>query len=104
VSVSGTLGGATVGQQYEIDVYSSRPEDGVPGAAGTGSLYGGRTFLGRATVTSSTANTRNGVLTFAIQVPAAGAVLGDYITVMSTNLRPPASTSSGFSPARELTL
>jgi parallel beta-helix repeat protein len=104
VSVTGTLGGAVVGQQYQIDVYSSRPEDGVPGPARTGTLYGGRTFLGRMNVTSSSVNTRNGVLTFAVQVPAAGAVLGDYITVMSTNLRPPAGTSSVFSAARELTL
>jgi hypothetical protein len=38
-------------------------------------------------------------------VSAAGAVLGDYVSVMATNLRPPAGTSSAYSEvAREITL
>ena len=105
VSLTGTLSSAVIGQQYQLDVYSSRPEDGVPGGDGGGTLYGGRTFLGRVTVTATTTNTTSGVLSYAVQVPSAGAVLGDYVSVMATNLRPPAGTSSVFSEvARELKL
>ena len=105
VSVTGTLSSAVIGQQYQVDVYASRPEDGVPGTAGSGELYGGRTFLGRVTVTASMANTRDGILTFSAQVPAVGVVLGDYVSVMATTLRPPTGTSSAFAAeARELTV
>ena len=90
LAVTGTIAGVTAGQQYQLDVFASRPEDG---SRTTGTGYGGRTFLGRATVTASA----NGTMSYSIQVPAAGANLGDFVTVMSTNLRPPAPTSSAFS-------
>lgn len=98
--VTGVLADVRAGQQYQLDVYSSRPEDGVPqGSTGLG--YGGRTFLGRVTITSRS----SGTLPFTATVSAAGAVLGDYVTVVATNLRPPASTSSVYSEvAREITL
>jgi parallel beta-helix repeat protein len=104
LAVTGTLASAVIGQQYQIDVYSSRPEDGVP-AGGTGTGYGGRTFLGRVTVTATSTNTRSGLLSYSATVSSAGAVLGDYVSVMATNLRPPAGTSSAYSEvAREMTL
>jgi parallel beta-helix repeat protein len=104
LAVTGTLANAVIGQQYQIDVYSSRPEDGVPGG-GTGTGYGGRTFLGRVTVTATSTNTRSSLLSYSVTVSAAGAVLGDYVSVMATNLRPPAGTSSAYSEvAREITL
>lgn len=94
LAVSGTLQGATAGQQYQVDVYASRPEDG------NGSSYGGRFYLGRATVTAA----KNGSLAYSIQVPAGASRLGDFVTVMATNLRPPSPTSSAFSAAQQIVL
>jgi parallel beta-helix repeat protein len=94
LDVRGTLTGATAGQQYQLDVYSSRPEDG------NGTAYGGRTYLGRATVTA----TANGTMSYSIQVPAGVSRLGDFVTVMATNLRPPALSSSAFSAGRAIVL
>ena len=98
VQVKGTLAGVVSGQQYQLDVFSNLPTDGT---AATGAGFGGRLFLGRVTVTAATSGTIN----YSITVAASGASLGDFISVMATNLRPPAATSSAFAAiARSLQL
>lgn len=98
VQVKGTLTGVVAGQQYQLDVFSNLPTDGN---AATGARFGGRTFLGRVTVTAAT----SGTMPYSITVSAAGSSLGDFISVSATNLRPPAATSSAFaSIARTLKL
>jgi parallel beta-helix repeat protein len=88
--VTGSLAGVKAGQQYQLSIYSNRPEDGdVETLAG----YGGREFVGRVTLTFS----RSGTRSYSVKVPAGGVDLGDYISVMATTVRPPAGASSAFS-------
>lgn len=98
LSLLGELNGVRAGQQYHVDVYSSRPDDGD---AESGVGYGGRTFVGRVTVTASSGRP----LPFSLKAPAGGVHLGDFISVVATTVRPPAGASSAFSEiAREVTL
>ena len=97
IMVTGTLTGVTAGQQYQVDVYSSLPENGTL-ATLTG--YQGQTYLGQGTITAQT----SGTLPFTISVTSTGAQLGDVVTLNVTTLRTPAGTSSGFTTlARRIT-
>jgi parallel beta-helix repeat protein len=90
LSLTGSLAGVRAGQQYQLSVYSNRPEDGD---AATGTGYGGRDFVGRVTLTASA----SGTLRYSVKLPAGGVDLGEFISVLATTVRPPAGTSSAFS-------
>ena len=78
-----------VNQQYVVDVFLNQPADGNPA---TGSGYGMRTFLGRATVTIGPTGT--GAFSLAVNLPSGTSSVGQYVTATATTVRASADVSA----------
>ena len=96
------LNASLLNQQFVVDIFLNDPGDGDT-QSGTG--YGMRTFIGRATVTIGPTGT--GRFTATVNLPAGISAIGQYVTATATTVRAsgavsPFSTSQVSTRARQL--
>ena len=96
------LNASLLNQQFVVDIFLNDPGDGNT-QSGTG--YGMRTFIGRATVTIGPTGT--GRFTATVNLPAGISAIGQYVTATATTVRAsgavsPFSTSQVSTRARQL--